>query len=81
MYFEATGHLDTAIEHYQEALVDKPSDEMMHKRLVAVEKTRGNALVRFEASGGGLNCSCLRGLIRVCWGAAVSKAVPEAWSC
>eukprot|EP00955_Chlamydomonas_euryale_P055717 356189-Chlamydomonas_euryale.AAC.3 len=49
MYFEAGGDLDTAVGIYKDALTRDPTAEMFHKRLVAVEKTRGNAAAAVDA--------------------------------
>ncbi|KAG1672000.1 hypothetical protein FOA52_013373 [Chlamydomonas sp. UWO 241] len=48
MYFEAGGDFDTAAELYTEALAEDPSNPVFHKRLVAVEKSRGNVNAAIE---------------------------------
>lgn len=42
MYWEAQGQLDQASQIYTDMIAQQPACEMAHKRLVAVEKTRGN---------------------------------------
>ncbi|GAX84373.1 hypothetical protein CEUSTIGMA_g11795.t1 [Chlamydomonas eustigma] len=49
MFWEASGNPEKAIEIYQDVLTAKPSDEIAAKRLIAVEKTRGNTLAAAEA--------------------------------
>ncbi|KAG2483062.1 hypothetical protein HYH03_018045 [Edaphochlamys debaryana] len=42
MYFEAAGDYSRAEEAYKDMLVAEPGNEMVHKRMVALERSRGN---------------------------------------
>eukprot|EP00195_Chlamydomonas_chlamydogama_P009581 CAMPEP_0202894790 /NCGR_PEP_ID=MMETSP1392-20130828/4111_1 /ASSEMBLY_ACC=CAM_ASM_000868 /TAXON_ID=225041 /ORGANISM="Chlamydomonas chlamydogama, Strain SAG 11-48b" /LENGTH=304 /DNA_ID=CAMNT_0049579581 /DNA_START=42 /DNA_END=956 /DNA_ORIENTATION=- len=49
MYWEASGSLDRAAELYGDALSENPTNETIAKRLVALEKSRGNMQGAVEA--------------------------------